>query len=108
MRTHTESGYQILRAADEFSSLAEDALCHHEHYDGSGYPNQLKGDQIPLYSRIISVADAYDSMTSDRPYRKAMPKSHAIQELLMYAGTQFDPQIVDVFVTKVLNKQEEH
>ncbi len=102
MRTHTENGYQILRAADEYSSLAEDALCHHEHFDGNGYPNQLKGEEIPLFSRIISVADAYDSMMSDRPYRKAMSQGHAIQELLTYSGTQFDPKIVDVFVAKVL------
>lgn len=102
MRTHTESGYQILRAADEYSSLAEDALCHHEYYDGNGYPNKLKGEEIPLFSRIISVADAYDSMMSDRPYRKALTQGQAIQELLTYSGSQFDPKIVDVFVTKVL------
>ena len=108
IKSHTEAGYQILRAADEYSSLAEDALCHHEHYDGSGYPNQLKGEEIPLFSRIISVADAYEAMTSDRPYRKAMSKTYAIEELLKFRGKQFDPKIVDIFVDTVLkNTQDE-
>ncbi len=107
IKAHTEAGYQILRAADEYSSLAEDALCHHEHYDGNGYPNQLKGEEIPLFSRIIGVADAYEAMTSDRPYRKALSKDKAIQELIKHRGTQFDPKIVDVFIHTVLKQADE-
>ncbi len=102
VKKHTEIGYQILRAADKYSGLAEHALCHHERWDGTGYPNRLKGEDIPLFSRIISVADAFEAMTSDRPYRKANKIEFAVDELLRNSGTQFDPQIVDIFVRDVL------
>lgn len=105
MKKHTISGYQILRAADRYSNLAEYALTHHERFDGTGYPNQLRGEVIPLYSRIISVVDAYEAMTSDRPYRKALPKTEALAELKKHQGTQFDPTVVDAFI-KVLEKNK--
>ena len=104
MKSHTINGYQILRAADRYSNLAEYAMSHHERIDGSGYPNALKGEDIPLYSRIISVADAYEAMTSDRPYRKALTRIEAIEELRQGAGTQFDQHIVELFVDRVLQK----
>ncbi len=101
MRKHTVSGYQILRAADRYSNIAEYAMSHHERIDGKGYPNGITGDKIPLFSRIIAVADAYEAMTADRPYRKALKKQEAVEELKRHAGTQFDADIVDVFLTQV-------
>ena len=104
IKNHTISGYQILRAADRYSNLAEYAMSHHERIDGTGYPNGLKGDQIPLFSRIISVADAYEAMTSNRVYRSSLSKEQAIEELNNHAGTQFDQEIVAVFV-ELLSEQ---
>ncbi|MFA7560940.1 MAG: HD domain-containing phosphohydrolase [Candidatus Izemoplasmatales bacterium] len=104
VKTHTENGYNILRAADEYSNLAEYALSHHENWDGSGYPRGLKGKEIPLYSRIIRIADAYEAMTSDRVYRKALDEDIAVEEILKGSGSQFDPKLVKVFIEKVLKK----
>lgn len=103
MKNHTINGYNILRSADKYSRLAEYALTHHERYDGKGYPNGLSGDHIPLFSRIISVCDSYEAMTSDRPYRKALDKDIAIAELRRCSGTQFDPQLVDLFIDYICN-----
>ncbi len=102
IKTHTENGYHILRAADEYSNLAEYALSHHEHFDGRGYPRGLKGKDIPLFSRIICIADAFEAMTSDRVYRKKMSDQDAVKEIIKYAGTQFDPELAKIFVEKVL------
>lgn len=99
---HPEVGWRLLSSAKEFSELAQLILSHHEKWDGSGYPNRLKGKEIPLEARIICVADSYDAMTTDRSYRKGLSKEDAIKELLRCAGTQFDPNIVDVFVNQVL------
>jgi HD-GYP domain-containing protein (c-di-GMP phosphodiesterase class II) len=79
-------------------------LHHHESFDGTGYPDGLKGDQIPLMSRILAVADTYDAMTSDRPYRSAMSKADAIEELQRCVGTNFDPVVVETFL-KVLDER---
>lgn len=105
IKTHPEIGYQILKAADEYSNLAIHALHHHERWDGNGYPNGLKGEEIPFFSRIIGVVDAYEAMTADRPYRKKMTKEYAISELKKYSGTQFDPKIAKIFINKVLLKK---
>lgn len=102
MKNHTINGYQILRSADKYSNLADYALTHHERWDGKGYPKGLSGEDIPLFSRIICIADAYEAMTSDRPYRKAMSSKEAIAELRRCSGSQFDPQLVDVFINEVL------
>ena len=94
MRTHAAKGGEILA---DFSSLPEAALVvrhHHERYDGTGYPDGLKGEEIPLFSRIISVADGYDAMTSDRCYRKKLPMSMVKEELINNSGTQYDPKVV--------------
>lgn len=98
IKKHPESSYQILKSVDAYSSLADDALAHHERYDGKGYPKGLKGDEIPLIARIISVADAYEAMVSDRSYRKGIPHAAALEEIVRNSGTQFDPVIVDYFV----------
>lgn len=104
VKRHPEVSYTILSSSNEYSIFAEDVLYHHERYDGKGYPKGLKGEEIPLNSRIISIADAYDSMTSDRPYKQAMNEKQAIKILQEEAGKQFDPQIVKIIVDKVLNK----
>jgi HD-GYP domain-containing protein (c-di-GMP phosphodiesterase class II) len=102
MERHPEIGWRILSATSEFSQLAKFILCHHEKWDGSGYPNGLKGEEIPLESRIMAVVDAYDAMTSERSYRKPLSKEEAIKELISCSGTHFDPHIIDIFINKVL------
>jgi putative nucleotidyltransferase with HDIG domain len=101
MKKHTEVGYQILRAADEYSDLAESALSHQERWDGTGYPRGLSGTAIPLIPRIISVADAYEAMTSDRSYRRKLTRDEALEQLRLGKGTQFDPDLVDTFLAIV-------
>ncbi|MFP4016218.1 MAG: HD-GYP domain-containing protein, partial [Halanaerobiales bacterium] len=107
---HSEAGYRIAHASFELSQIANYILCHHERWDGKGYPLGKKGLDIPLLSRIISVIDAYDVMTHDRPYRKAISHQKAIEELLYCAGKQFDPEIVDVFcnidIEEIVDRQE--
>lgn len=102
MKTHTESGYQILKAADEYSNLAEYALSHHERWDGKGYPRGLKETEIPLYARIICICDSFEAMTTDRPYKKKLEKKQAVAEIIKCSGSQFDPRLAKVFVTDVL------
>jgi diguanylate cyclase (GGDEF)-like protein/putative nucleotidyltransferase with HDIG domain len=102
MERHPEIGWKILSSANEFLELAQFVLNHHERWDGSGYPNGLKGEEIQLEARIISVADAYDAMTSERSYKKGMCQDEAVKELQRCSGTQFDPEIVDVFIHLVL------
>jgi len=98
MRKHPEIGYRIAMSIPGLAPIAEYILCHHERYDGKGYPQGLKGDEIPVLSRILSVVDAYDAMTSNRSYRKAMSKEKAIEEIKKCSGNQFDPNIVDLFL----------
>ncbi|WP_319471913.1 HD domain-containing phosphohydrolase [uncultured Trichococcus sp.] len=102
IRRHPESGYQILRSVDEYASVAMIVLSHHEWVDGTGYPEKLKKDDIPLTSRIIAVADSYDAMTSGRAYTDRKTKEEAVRELRKCAGSQFDPEVVSVFIEKVL------
>jgi len=105
MRKHSEAGWRILNSVNEFSELAEFVLSHHERWDGRGYPRGLQGDEIALQARIIAVADSYDAMTSDRSYRKGMSEDEAKNEIRRCSGTQFDPEIVKVFLEKVLGKE---
>ena len=98
MRRHPELGEQILKPIDRLQDVLPIVRHCHEHFDGSGYPDGLEDDQIPLESRIILTCDAFDAMTTDRPYRKRMPVSEACRRLEEAAGTQFDPTIVETFL----------
>ncbi len=98
IRKHSETGYKILSSVNEFANIALCILQHHERMDGTGYPMGISGDEIKLYSRIISIADAYDAMTTDRPYRRAMSRENAIAELIKHSGTQFDEELVKIFI----------
>ena len=102
IRRHPDIGSRILSSSRETAGLADYVLAHHERFDGSGYPKGLKGDEIPLLARIVSVADAYDAMTGDRRYRPAMDKKAAAAELKAKSGSQFDPAVVGAFLEKVL------
>ncbi len=99
MRTHCEIGYNVLTRIPFLRDAAEIVLAHQEFFDGSGYPRGLRGEQIPLGARIFSIADALDAMISDRPYRKALPMGHSREEIRRCSGTQFDPKIVEVFMS---------
>jgi putative nucleotidyltransferase with HDIG domain len=94
MACHVEWGAELLRHLPECESIARIVRHHHERYDGGGYPDGLKADQIPMASRIITVCDAYGAMVSDRPYRRALPHARALEELRDGAGEQFDPEAV--------------
>ena len=107
IKIHSEKGYQILKSIDEYAALAESVLQHHERWDGKGYPEGLREGDILLHSRIINVADAYEAMTSDRPYKKALTQKEAVDELKKCRGKQFDPEIVDIFIEKVLLKKDQ-
>jgi len=98
MQGHSASGYRILKAIPELSYISNYVLSHHERWDGKGHPEQLKGNEIPFLSRILSVVDTYDAMTNDRPYRRALGKKVALAEIEANAGHQFDPEIVVVFL----------
>lgn len=102
MKHHTEFGRMILSEVPSLPGITEGAKYHHEHYDGTGYNEGLRGDSIPLIGRIIGVADAYDAMTSPRSYRRGLSKMEAINELNRCAGTQFDPNIARIMI-KMLN-----
>jgi len=98
IRCHSEIGHRIARSSADLFPIADLILKHHEWWNGKGYPLGLAGENIPLECRILAIADAYDAMTSDRPYRKAMNHEAAVAELKRCAGTQFDPQLVEKFI----------
>ncbi len=106
IRKHPEIGYRILSTVNELSEMADYVLAHHERWDGNGYPKGLKGNEIPVQSRIIAIADAYDAMISERSYRKALTKELAINELVRGAGTQFCGEYVHIFIDKVVQDLE--
>lgn len=101
MKGHPEMGYRIARSTDEFAHVANDVAAHHERWDGKGYPRGLSREEIPLLARITAVADAYEVMTNGRPYRVAMTSQEARAELQRCAGTQFDPYLVEVFLSTI-------
>src|SRR5680860_259188 len=103
IKRHPEIGYRILSTVNGMAKMAEYVLAHHERWDGLGYPKGLKGEELPLQPRIIAIADAYDAMTSVRSYRGALSEELAIAELQKNAGTQFDLELVELFIDKVIN-----
>ncbi len=105
IKRHSEIGYRIFNSTFNVTDMAHGILSHHERWDGTGYPRGLKGKDIPLLARMIALADSYDAMTSDRPYRKAMSATDAVTEIIKSAGTQFDPELAKIFVEKVLQMQ---
>ncbi|MDD5348476.1 MAG: HD domain-containing protein, partial [Candidatus Omnitrophica bacterium] len=98
IKEHPMKGVGILLPIPELKTAVLGVKYHHERYDGSGYPEGLKGEQIPVIAAIIAVADAYDAMTSDRPYRKGLSREQAIDEIKRQNGKQFHPQIVAAFL----------
>jgi HD-GYP domain-containing protein (c-di-GMP phosphodiesterase class II) len=100
-QTHPAKGKRILEPIPFMVDLVPGAFCHHESWDGNGYPQALMGENIPLIGRIVAIADSYDAMTSDRAYRKAMPHETAISEIERCSGVQFDHRLVDVFLVAI-------
>ncbi len=105
MKTHPELGHEILSRMDGWRSAVDGAYCHHERWDGKGYPAGLKGEEIPLTARIVALADAYDAMVSNRPYRQGIAPEVAYEEIVRQKGTQFDPRVVDAFVSAYLHEK---
>jgi len=105
MKLHPTKSYNILQEFPVFHRMAVNAKYHHERFDGRGYPEGLKGDQIPLFSRIILVADTFDAMTSTRPYRAGLALEVAFNELREFAGTQFDASVVENFIISMQREQ---
>ena len=116
MRKHPEVGAHMIKDIPYLASAAPMVLYHHERWDGNGYPEGLSGEEIPMGARVLSVADAFDAMTSNRPYRDALSSEVAYQEILNCSGTQFDPQIVEAMKTcwksgqieQILNQNNGH
>jgi diguanylate cyclase (GGDEF)-like protein/PAS domain S-box-containing protein len=98
MQQHPEKGYRIAQSTSDLAGIADLILKHHERWDGKGYPLGLAGDEIPIECRILAIADSFDAMTNDRPYRKAISVEESLEELKQCAGSQFDPELVDIFV----------
>lgn len=107
MHRHPQIGYDIMSEISFLKGPAEIILTHHERYDGEGYPNRLKGDQIPIGSRIFGLVDTLDAMTSDRPYRQALPFDAVVLEVKKFRGSQFDPEIADIFLSISRDQWEE-
>lgn len=99
MKKHCEIGYRIVQSIPELAHIAEEILSHHERWDGTGYPRGLKGEEIPLLARILAIVDAYDVMINGRNYKKAVSQQEAIKELRRCAGSQFDPKLVEIFIS---------
>jgi len=107
MQRHCEIGYHITQSTLEFQHISEYILTHHERWDGTGYPRHIKGEDIPLLARILSIIDAYDAMVNDRLYRKALTAEEAVMEIKKFSGTQFDPNLAKIFIEKVLEVEWE-
>jgi len=107
MRSHPEKSAEILSKFSQFQEIAIITKHHHERFDGRGYPYNLQGEDIPLFSRIILISDTFDAMTSSRTYRGGLPNETAMEELLKYAGSQFDPYLVNKFVEAFYKDQKE-
>lgn len=106
IKRHPEIGFHILRSASEFAPIADAVLYHHERIDGRGYPRMLKGNEIPTQAKMITLADAFDAMTTERTYAPTLSVKEAIKEIQRNIGTQFDREIAEIFIEKVLAKEE--
>jgi HD-GYP domain-containing protein (c-di-GMP phosphodiesterase class II) len=106
-REHPEKGKRILSPIPCMRDLIDGAWCHHEWFDGGGYPRGLAGQNIPLMGRVVAIADAYDAMTSDRAYRRALPHEVAIAEIRRCLGAQFDPEISQLFLALLKDHRTE-
>ena len=104
MKTHTTIGQRISSVSAELKPISDLILLHHEKWDGSGYPMGLSGDAIPIECRILALVDAFDAMTNDRPYRKALSFDDTINEIIKCKGSHFDPELVDIFLEILSNK----
>ncbi len=102
IKKHPEAGYRIAQSVPHLNAISEIILYHHERWDGTGYPQGLSGESIPLLARILALVDSYDTMREDRGYRKALDDAEAVQEILRFSGKQFDPELTRIFVQKVL------
>jgi HD-GYP domain-containing protein (c-di-GMP phosphodiesterase class II) len=98
IKKHSEFGWMVLRSVEGFEEAALILLHHHERFDGGGYPGELSREQIPFGARIVSVADTYDALTTNRPYRKCWEHNRAVDEIARCSNTQFDPKVVDAFL----------
>jgi HD-GYP domain-containing protein (c-di-GMP phosphodiesterase class II) len=101
IRTHPEQGYNIIKNIEYFSHISLGIKHHHEHWDGTGYPDGLRGDDIPLIAQIISIADVYDALTSDRSYRPALSHKEAVEIIVNNSGKQFNPLLIKAFINKL-------
>jgi len=101
MRRHCEIGLRIAKASPDLEPIADWILKHQARWDGTGYPLGLSGNDIPLECRIMAIIDAYDAMTNDRPYRRAMNSEAAITEIRQCSGTQFDPKLAEIFIEMI-------
>jgi putative two-component system response regulator len=107
VRKHPEAGAEIVRPLRAFEGPEPAVLHHHERFDGTGYPYGLRGEEIPLAARIVAVADAFDAMTTDRPYRAALPHDVALQRLSDGSGEQWDPLIIELFLAQYVGGVKE-
>jgi HD-GYP domain-containing protein (c-di-GMP phosphodiesterase class II) len=98
IKQHADMGAEIINHIKQLRNIIPGVKYHHEQLDGTGYPEGLKGEKIPIIAKIVAVADTYDAMTTDRPYRKGLSKEWAIKELRRCSGTQFDKEVVEAFV----------
>jgi HD-GYP domain-containing protein (c-di-GMP phosphodiesterase class II) len=101
MKRHCEIGYRIALSAPDLVPIADWILKHHEWWDGQGYPLGIQGEEIPVECRLLAIADAYEALISARPYRRAFSHREAVEELQKHAGTQFDPQLLDIFLKMI-------
>jgi len=106
IKKHPESGYRIANSSQEFSLVSEAIYAHHEQWSGKGYPRQIAGEEIPYLARIIAIIDAYDVMTNERSYKKAISKNQALVEIRNCSGSQFDPILATKFIEMMKNKKE--